>query len=468
MNSIFGVGQVGKSVSVTAQRRLNVYAEIKQDGEGKNNVTFYGTPGLDLFTSFGDTPSRGGIARGDNIYAVHRGTFWQVDNAGTKTSRGTLNTTTGRVGMAASDDGVILIADGTNAYTYNIGTTTFATVASDLFSNPIDVAWQDGYFIAIFSGSDRYQISEDGTTWDALDFSSADSNPDDLVRIFSDHGQLILCGEATVEFATNAGALDFPFSSLKNSTLQFGLAAPRSLTEFNNSLAGLFRSEEGQVQVKMLGGGGLQTLSDPEMDTIINGYSTVSDATAFSYLLGGHPMLQINFPTAGKSHLYDGLTKLWSDLESGLTGGRHRAEIRVDYLNKPRVTDYENGNIYTINANKYTDNGAAIPREIVSRRIFAGGKNITVSTFEPVFEPGVGLVTGQGSDPRAMISASKTGGKTYPVERWVPMGKIGEYNNRARAHRWGSARDWVFKLRVTDPVKFVLAGEIVALEVGSA
>jgi hypothetical protein len=49
-------------------------------------------------------------------------------------------------------------------------------------------------------------------------------------------------------------------------------------------------------------------MSNPELDSIINGYATVSDATGFSRMQGGHPFYQINFATAGASWEFDGLT----------------------------------------------------------------------------------------------------------------------------------------------------------------
>lgn len=461
MIPLFGLGQQGKSPTVTAQDRLNLYAEITPEGE-KSRVAFYGTPGLTLDYSYGDTPIRGSIAVGDYKYEVHRGTFWQVDNAGTKTNRGTLSTTSGRVSMAYNGT-QIAIVDGASMYCYTIASTAFVTVASALFSNPIDVTYQDGYGVACFSGSQRYQISSNGdfTTWDALDYASAESNPDGLKRVLSDHGELILAGEVSIEFAGNTGGQDFPFSSLKSSTLNFGLAAPWSLTEYNDSLAGLFKNKMGQVQVMMMRGHALAPISNQELDSIINSYTTVSDATAFSYMLGGHPMYQLNFPSEGKSWLYDGSTNLWTRLESGLFGGRHRAEIRTDFINKPRVTDYENGNVYTLDAETYTDNGAAIPRQLVSRAIHDGGKRFSIPMLQIVFEAGVGLISGQGSDPQAMLQVSKDGGKTWGAERWTSFGRIGEYLTRAVWRRFGAAYSFVFKVRVTDPVKVVMLSEAI-------
>lgn len=113
---LFGTNQQGKSSTVTSQSHTNLYAEIIQDAE-KSRVVYYGTPGLSLFTSFGDTPVRGGIAVGDFIYYVHRGVFWQVNNAGVKTNRGTLTSTSGRVQMAYNGT-QIAIVDGTFAGFY--------------------------------------------------------------------------------------------------------------------------------------------------------------------------------------------------------------------------------------------------------------------------------------------------------------------------------------------------------------
>lgn len=455
---LFGLGQQGKSPHVTAQRHLNLYAEITPEGE-KSRVAFYGTPGLLLFTSFGDTPIRGWIAVGDYLYCVHRGTFWQVDNAGTKTNRGTLSTTTGRVRLAYNGTQIAMV-DGTSMYCFTIATNAFVTVASGLFANPIDITYQDSYGIAIFRNSQFRQISGlgDFTTWDALDFDSAESNPDGLVRILSDHDELVCPGTLTTEFAGNTGAVDFPFKPFSGSALEYGLAAPDSLTKYNDSLAGLWKNEMGQVQVMVMRGHAPTPISTPEIDSLINGYATVSDATAFSYMLGGHPMYQINFPAAGKSWLFDSTTGLWSELESGLAGARHRGEMRLDYLNKPRITDYENGNIYTLDADTYTDNGTPIKRQIIGRHAFKGHARSSISRLQLDMETGVGLIDGQGADPQAMLQISKDDGGTWGAELWRSIGGIGNRAARVVWNRLGSAYHWLFKITITDPIKVVITG----------
>ena len=326
---LFGLGQKGKSATVTAQGHVNLYAEIQQDVD-KARLVFYGTPGTTLRTSFGDTPVRGWIAVGDLFYAVHRGTLYSVNNAGTKTSRGTLNTTTGRVSMAY-DGAVILIVDGTNGYTYTIASTTFAQISDGDFPNGANTCdWLDGQFIVDDGSGDQFFISPDGTNWDALDFATAESQPDGIVRVFSDNGEVLLFGETTTEPWGNVGGQDFPFQPIKGSIIEFGLAARWSLTKYNSGIAALMKNKNGQVQVMFIRGYTPQPISTQEMDSIINGYSSVSDATAYAYMLGGHPMYQINFPTPGESWLYDASTGMWSRLQYGLNGGRHRGEMALD------------------------------------------------------------------------------------------------------------------------------------------
>ena len=70
-------------------------------------------------------------------------------------------------------------------------------------------------------------------------------------------------------------------------------------------------------------------------------------------------------------------------------------------------------------------------------------------------ESGVGASTGQGSDPQMFLRVSKDGGHTWSTERWAGMGAMGQYRYRARWLRLGRARDWVFEIAQTDPVKTV-------------
>lgn len=452
---LFGTGQTGKSVTVSAQRHVNLYAELQNTPE-KAQWAFYGTPGLLLRASFGDTPVRGWIAVGSLYYVLHRGTFYEVNNAGVKTSRGTVDSVSGRVDMAY-DGAVIVITTGGTGYSYTVATTTLASIGGSFPTGAKTVTWLDGWFVADDGTTDTFWISADGTTWNALDFATAESNPDGLIRVFSDNGEVILGGESTTEFWGSVGAADFPFAAIKGATVEYGLAARWSMVKFNSGVAALLKPKAGQVGVWFIQGYTPKPISTQEVDYAINSYSAVSDASAYSYNLGGHPMLQINFPSAGKSWLFDASTNMWNELQYGLEGARHRGEMHLDFLNKPLISDYSNGNIYQLDADTYTDNGTAIAREIVARHFFKENKRFTADELYVDMETGVGLNQSQGSDPMVMLQISKDNGHTWGTELWARMGAVGKYLTRTVWRRLGLARDWTIKLRCTEPVKVVIS-----------
>jgi hypothetical protein len=538
---LFGLGNSSRSPFVIAQRRIGVLSEASSSSD-KGPLSFYSMAGLTLFTGFGDTPARGMLEYKDFMYVVHRGTFYEVNNAGVATARGTIGTTTGRVQMA--QNGLqIGLADGSAGYMYtldrrartilsltSVGTlatmkttephgrktgetiieagatpaayngtftvtvvddvtmtftllsspgapaspvgaytvgSSFTRVTSELFANPFDITWGKHVFIWGFDDSGQFQLSaiDDGTQADGLDFAEAESEPDRLVRVLFDHGELVLPGTNTTEY-WGASTGDFLFSEQPGSASAFGVLAPWSLCKFNDSLAALMRNELGQAQVMFLQNHVWAPLNGADLNFVnaINKYSNLEDATALAYNLGGHPIYQINFPTAGKSWIYDAATGDWSELQSGLKGGRHRGEIAVNYLNKVRISDYENGNIYTLDPEAVTDNGMQRPWEITSRHLFQSLNDFRTGAIFLDFEVGVGLVSGQGVDPQVMLQVSRDNGKTWGNELWRSLGKIGEYRRRVVFRRLGHGRDFVFRLRVTDPVNVTLAAAGVLVE----
>jgi hypothetical protein len=286
-----------------------------------------------------------------------------------------------------------------------------------------------------------------------LDFATAEASPDNLVRVFVDSGLVHLFGDKTNEPWGNTGALDFPYSRIGSGAIEWGLAARWSICKYMDSIIFLRKNRLGQVQVCVQSGGAAQAVSTPEIDSTFGEYGSVSDAVAFAYMQGGHPFYQITFPSANATWLFDGQSKSWSKLSS--SGGRHRGLLYTQLLGKNYVTDYENGKIYQLKEGVYTDNGETIAREFVSRHLGAGDFS-TISSLWLEMEAGTGSQTGQGYDPQIMMSVSRDGGHTYSPEQWRSFGKVGEYKRRAKWNRVGRARDWVFKFRITDPVKTVI------------
>jgi len=460
---LFGIGIASKSPFVSAKRLQNVYVEKRPQGE-KSMLVGYGTPGQTLFVDFGATPLRGGLEFPQNnvAYVVHRGTLWEVNNSGVKTIRGTLLTTTGRVSM--EHNGVqVMITDGTAGYIYNTSTLAFAQITDPDFPVlPITCAVLGRRFIANFVNSGRFYVSDidNGLSWDALNFANAESNPDNIVAVFVSNGQLILLGQRTTEFWGNSGALDFPFAALQGTANEWGLGATWSLAKYDNTFACLITNRMGQVMIAKMNGYLPEKISNPDLDSIINGYPSTSNATSYSYMLGGHPMYVITFPSAnsgtGATWLYDGSTGIWSSLKSqGST--RHNAEFSFNLVGRTVISDYAEGQLLYLDGDVLTDNGMSIEREIVGETISAQDLTwLPVERMRVDMETGIGTTQSQGVDPQIGLSISRDNGKTWGPSMWRTAGRIGEYRTRVEWRRLGTTRSFTPKLQLTDPVKLTI------------
>jgi hypothetical protein len=467
--NLFGLGFQGKSPNVTANRLINCYYEFAKIDADRTKVSIHGTPGLRRALNAGVSPWRGLISMpGTNrYYGVAYNVFYEVDNVGNLTPHGTIDSLSGRIGIT-TDGTQILVVDGQKGYGYDtsVPATPIAQITDPNFTpNPNTCTFQGGRFIVDEGGSGRFHGSDpyDVFTWPALNVATAESNPDFLVRVENHSGTLCLFGETSCEFWQNVGGSGFPYAHMQGSDASFGLAARWSLAPFMGSFAFLAKNREGQVTIAMLDGISAVRISNFELDNEINSYSSLSDATGIGFMLGGHPMYQINFPSAGKSWMYDGSTHYWSELQSN--GGRHRANIGIEFLNKTIVTDYADGRIYRLDNTLHTDDGDTQRMVVRGRHIYMPGDTwFRLDRLELRAENGVG--TAAAPNPQAMLRVSKDGGHTFGVERFAPLGAEGAYSTRTIWRRLGRARDIVPEISISDPVKRVLISAVLVATPG--
>jgi hypothetical protein len=348
-----------------------------------------------------------------------------------------------------------MFVDNPNGYIYNTSTLAFAEITDTDFPGAVTVTFLNGRFVITEPNSGRFwcSASYDGLVWDALDFATAESDPDDVSRVIAEGGSLYLLGDKTLEVWGDSGAQDFPYARVSGGAIDWGLAARWSLVKYADSLAFLRKNRLGQVQACVMSGGNAVPISTPAIEAIFGTYGDVSNATGLAYMLQGHAFYQINFPSVGVSWLFDGQSRSWSRLQSG-TSGRHRANISAQLQNVIYACDFENGKLYRIGADVFTDDGLVIPREFTSRHV-SDGEELTISQVWLEMESGTGTQLGQGRCPQIMMQVSKDGGHTWGNELWRELGAAGQYKTRAVWNRLGRSRDWLFRFRVTDPVKTV-------------
>jgi hypothetical protein len=424
------------------------------------------------------------------------------------------------VGAAANEVGVVFTATGTtpgtgictNANQFTItsgfvstGTGTikiinnFRTIASAYtgtnFPKATTVTFLDSYFVVNVVGTKQFWLSGsyDGFYWDPLQFASKESYTDNLQAVTVDNGQLLLLGPASYEYWQNTGGFPFPLQRISGSPYDVGLVAVRSIARSAGQTFFLGRARRGGISVIRLQDYRATPVSTPDLDYLFNGYESPEDAIAYSFRFTGHEFYVISFQAQKVTWMYDSTSDVWSALTSG-ADTRHYSKYATQFQNEIFVSDYRNGNLYTYDTAVYTDNGDYIARELITPHFFAttsfdklhiyrlrldmeqgvgdGTRLVPTQVNELlitedddilVTEAGYGLSAGTSVEdvpmlynPQIMLQVSRDGGYTYGNEMWSSFGQVGQYLKRAEWRRLGVSRNYVFKFRITDPVKVVM------------
>ena len=325
----------------------------------------------------------------------------------------------------------------------------------------------DNYFV--YNRPESQQFGASGVlspVSGATSFSSKDGSPDDLIALIVDHREVYLMGEVSSEVWTDVGGVPFPFQRIPGTNTQHGIAAKFSLARFGDSFAYVSRNNRGQAQIMQMRGYVPTRISNHAVEnSLANQY--VDDAIAWTYQLEGHECYVVSFPTLELTWAYDlasGMWHKWLYTENNGTYTRHRGNCCAVFQGLVLVGDYEDGSIYSIDKNNYTDNGQHTRRLRRAPHLVSDFQRQYFDELQIQFQPGVGL-TGittplnsavVGADPQAMLRWSNDGGSTWSSEHWTSIGLIGKYKNRAIWRRLGSARDRVFEVVVSDPINAVI------------
>ena len=330
----------------------------------------------------------------------------------------------------------------------------------------------DNYFVYNKPNSQLWAASDLlSPITDPLSFASKDGSPDDLVSIIVDRREVYLLGEMSSEVWINSGAVPFPFTRIPGTSTQQGIAAQWSMSRMGNSFAYVSKNNRGEAMVVRMNGYFPERISTHAVETtLVN--QNVSDAVAWTYQLEGHEVYVVSFPSVGENGLtwaYDNTTGLWHKWlyrNNQNQFERHRGNCCAFFNQQVLVGDYENGKIYQLSRNYYTDDGQPIRRIRRAPHLVSDLQRQYFHELQIQFQPGVGLSTGQGEDPQAMLRWSNDGGSTWSNEYWTSIGKQGKYQNRAIWRRLGWSRDKIFEVSISDPVKAVIVSANLKAEAG--
>jgi hypothetical protein len=197
-------------------------------------------------------------------------------------------------------------------------------------------------------------------------------------------------------------------------------------------------------------------ISGPHEDLLLESMPDPESLHAFAYQKAGHQFYVLTHPQEW-TIAWDVLTGQWSYRRTGEytmgaepTGGWNATTFALN--GQKQIVGSDDGNLYYLDHAALTDAGSMLVREITTPQLFAGGEFRSVDRLTVELETGVGLISGQGSDPQIMLSCSKDSGRNWSSPRNADMGTQGQYRTMVNWTRLGRAKDLMFKIRVTDPV----------------
>jgi hypothetical protein len=317
------------------------------------------------------------------------------------------------------------------------------------------VTFFDTYFINDVIGTNLwvYSNNQDGTDYPPLNFNEASVDSSFVLATVNQQENLLIFKQKSIETWYDTGANNDPFSRYDGATIERGCAAALAIVKEDN---GVFFLGNDLIFYR-LDGVELRRLSTHAIEAAWQKYTNPEDAYAFSYTFNGHKFIVVQFPSNQATWEFDVATNLWHERVSYVAtspfSGPWRGNCSVVFNNQTLIGDAQTGQIGYLSDAIYTEFGSPMIGFADSPPVNKDRKRIFISKLELNMQVGDAPQTGQGSDPQIMLEISRDQGRTYGIRQlWMSLGKTGAYATRLIWKKLGKARDWRFRIVVSDPV----------------
>jgi hypothetical protein len=373
------------------------------------------------------------------------------------------------VSWASSGDAgeQLFIVSGGFGYCYDLESNVFAPVVEGATFG----GFIDSYFVALDAGTSTLKVSEsfNGFVWDPTQLYQRSRAGDKWLAMAVTSNEIWLIGSQTGEVWNGTGDPDNRFAPYAPVFLETGIGATFTMTRVSgDQMMWVAQDKDGAGYVVRTSGYTPQPVSTSAVDFSIQNLTVMADAFAFSYQQDGHTFYVITFQTDSVTWVFDLSTNEWhrrGDWDPNVRaflgyraschafafgGGGHGVHL---------VGDRSSGIIATIDPTYGFDmDGSVIRRVRQCPHVSDSDQEMTFDRLQMDMEVGLGLASGQGSDPTMMLQYSNDGGKTFGHELWRSAGRQGDYRIQVAWSRLGTAKDRVFRLVVSDPIPWRLVG----------
>jgi hypothetical protein len=441
-----------ESLPVSAQRLINWYVSVPQTGGALSQAQLFGTDGITEFATTGTNQqaNRGGIVFNDAAYFLNGDGLYKFSPDGAYTLIGTLPGPSGRAFFAENGVQMMVLVDGRG---WIVDTSdTFTEITDPGFTangTPKSLTFLDSYFI-VTTDEKKFIRSDprNGLSWGALNFFSAEADPDAIVTCVTWANQLHIIGTQTTEaYQNNAGI----FRRQQGYVIDKGAVSPFTIK--TGQAVYFYGAGENETPGIYALSNGAQKISTRPIDKIL-GETDLTEAWAWSYSRSGHRF--VGFVITDRCFVYDESVGKWHERESliddprGFTfTDRWRVNSIIQAYGKILVGDSQDGRIGELSNNVYTEYGDDVLRTWIGPPLENQGEAFRIMKLEATVESGnTGIIR---------LSTSRDGGKTYGNEMQRSMGDLGEYNQKVIWRRLGRySRFATLKLEMSDPVNPVV------------
>lgn len=460
------------SLNFDAQRSVNVFPVASESGTSKSQAYLALCPGYELFSAASNEEARGEHFAAGRAFFVLSNTLYEIFSDGSRIARGTLNTTTGYVGMSDNNTQIVMV-DGPNGYILRLSDNDFQEITAAGWRGSNTVAYLDGYFVFAEPETDIYYISaiNDGSVIDLLDFAAAEGAPDNIVAIITLHQQVWLLGENTIQILYNSGDAGFPLSNLSNVFIEYGCAAVASVCKNANTIFWLGQDKDGDGVVWMANGYQPQRISTFAIEQKIATSNDISMASSYTYNENGQYFYALSVPGLPTTFVYDIGQGIWHERAffNTVTGQyeRHRAKGHLFAFGKHLISDYQTGDIYYQSTRLYSFAGQPIRWSRALAHMFSKDMSyLFINKLQVDMQTGVGAESGaaENINPEIFLDFSDDGGHTWSNQKTAFVGKIGNYLARVIWRRLGKTRDRVFRIVGSTATRVAIMRAFVSME----
>lgn len=415
-----------------AARLINCYAE-DAGPDGKSKLPIHVNSGWETFAALtGQGIIRAGLVLNGAIYCVAGDKACKVSASGVITVLGTVGgpDLTKLVTMDRNRKVTPQICITVDNFVYLIESDVLSTLVDvDLQPDVNSVTHIDGYFV-LFCDSGTFQLTsiDEGSTIDALDFSTASAHPDGGVRCASRNRDLVLFGSESVEFWSNTGGT-FPFTRTTSATgPDAGLLAAGSVAALNQTLAYVASDRT----VRMLNGYTPTRISTHSVERSISGDPDPAAITALAWTEDGH----VRYEVSGTDYtwIYDATNGTWTEAKS-YGYDRSRAGVYINLDGRHIFGDFMSGRLFERAKRFFDESGDPIVWEVrmspvhdFPRRLKHNALFIDVMT---------GAAGTPSAEPQIMVDYSDDGGKTFSTQRLLSLGLQGQRMKTVKTLRLG-------------------------------